>query len=74
MYDSFIAALEDVANGTQGLSRLRGNSHGLVLRGLRVSNDPRLPDFIEGVSPVMVPQIGVNCAGEVGFLSAGCFV
>ena len=30
--------------------------------------------FIEGALPVMVSQIGVNCAGEVGISSAGCIV
>jgi hypothetical protein len=30
--------------------------------------------FIEGVSPVMTPQIVANYAGEVGFSSTGCLV
>ena len=45
VYSSFVTTLADVAKGIQGLSRLRGNSHGLVLRGRGASNGSLLPDF-----------------------------
>ena len=71
MYDSFNAALEGAAKGTQGLSRLRGNSHGLVLRGGGGSNAASLPDFIDGMLPVVLSQIAANYAGEVHFYRWG---
>ena len=43
-----ISSINDMDIGLQGLSRLRGNSHGLVLRGGGGSNAASLPDFIEG--------------------------
>jgi len=51
----------------------------LVSRRKRQANKANAADcpscvFIEGVLPAMLLQIEANYTGEVGFLSAECFV
>jgi hypothetical protein len=66
VYDSFIAALEHLAKGTQGLSGVMGNYHAPFLGEGATATSPPYPAYRSWVACYGVSN-RVKYAGEVSF-------
>jgi hypothetical protein len=60
VYDSFIAALEHLAKGTQGLSGVMGNYHAPFLGEGATATSPPYPEARESKGQSVMDWIGVQ--------------